>query len=395
MPGSAVAAAPAASESREVVAAPGLRFTIASRPQSRFANAQQISNTVPMDFQPIGVPAAGYVRKLKLEFTQVATFASAGAIVTGDSPWNLITSISVTDAQGQPITQPVSGYVLYLINKYFSAGHVDQAFPRPYNSPQLSPDYDFTVTGGTTARAHFFLELDFEQDANTGYCAIPNLDANANIQVRISAAAYTSAFTGTTPSAVSLTCRIEQHYWLQNPGDVGGVAAESRPRGVGDYLETRIETQTVSAATENIVNVNAKGGIVRGHLIISRAAGVRTAYTAGAPFGIVLDNVAVDEGVTIDSRLNTVRQAYGLIGADLTTTYAPLTAGILPGLDRGVIPVNYGMLSGGRDSWLPTRPGSLLQFKLTPGASATTLEIVTLIAQVKSAPAFYATSALD
>jgi hypothetical protein len=45
--------------------------------------------------------------------------------------------------------------------------------------------------------------------------------------------------------------------------------------------------------------------------------------------------------------------------------------------------------SGYRDSWLNTRVGSLLQFKVTPGASATTLEIVTQLMQVKDAAAFY------
>jgi hypothetical protein len=52
------------------------------------------------------------------------------------------------------------------------------------------------------------------------------------------------------------------------------------------------------------------------------------------------------------------------------------------------------MLSGGRDSWLSTRVGSLLQLKLTPGASATQIELITRLAQVRDPAAFYAPSAL-
>lgn len=89
-----------------------------------------------------------------------------------------------------------------------------------------------------------------------------------------------------------------------------------------------------------------------------------------------------------------LRRMYGYIGTDLTTSYAPLTAGTLPGLDRGVQVWNFGGLSGGRDSWLATRVGSLLQAKITPGAGATTLEVITQLAQVKDAGAFYAESAL-
>jgi hypothetical protein len=62
---------------------------------------------------------------------------------------------------------------------------------------------------------------------------------------------------------------------------------------------------------------------------------------------------------------------------------------VLSGLDRGVVPIVFDPLSAGRDSWLNTRAGSLLQVKVTPGASATTLEIVTQLAQVKNPAAFF------
>jgi hypothetical protein len=128
---------------------------------------------------------------------------------------------------------------------------------------------------------------------------------------------------------------------------------------------------------------------------ISRAAGVRTAFTAGANVGLLLDNNAIDEGIPLEEHYDGVRRTYGYIGADLALSYAPLTAGILPGLDRGVQVWNFGSLSGGRDSWLATRVGSLLQLKVTPGASATSFEIITQLAQVKDAGAFYAESAIN
>ena len=46
--------------------------------------------------------------------------------------------------------------------------------------------------------------------------------------------------------------------------------------GAGDYCETRYETQTVSASAENLVTLTNRGGLVKGILLISRAAGVRT-----------------------------------------------------------------------------------------------------------------------
>ncbi len=378
---------------REITPAAGIRFTVASRPQRRFSNTQTVVNlNGSTSFQPIQLPATGFVRRITMRFTQAATFASGGAVVAGDGPWNLISGITLTDATGQPIFQPVSGFNLYLINKYLPSGLEKTNLPRAYSSPQMGPEYAFS-SSATTASAVFQLDLDLEQDYNNGYGCIPNLDANASLQLKIDVAQYSTAFTGTTPSAATLSVRVTQHYWAPVGSTVGGVAAQTTPDGFGDYVETRYETQTVSAAAENTVQVTNRGGMIKGIIAVSRAAGVRTAYTAGANVGIILDNNPIDEGITIEEYNAILRRTYGYVGTDLTTSYAPLTAGTLPGLDRGVQVWPFWTLSGGRDSWLSTRVGSQLQLKITPGASATQLELVTQLAQVKSAEAFFAASA--
>ncbi len=383
-----------ATETKDMVAG-GIRFTVASRPQRRFSNTQTISNAAANSFQPIQLPATGFVRKISLFFTAAVTFASTGALVAGDAPFNLISNITVTDATGQAILQPISGYSLYLVNKYTSYGSMENSnLPRAYQNPQSGPEYNLasTTTSGT---ASFRLDIDFEQDFNTGYGCIPNLDSNASLQLKIDVNPYTVAWTGTTPSAQTISVRVSQNYWAPVGNSVGQAPAMTQPVGFGDYIETRFETQTVSASAENTVNVTNRGGLVKGIIAVSRAAGVRTAYTAGSNVGLLLDNNAIDEGIPLEEQYDTMRRTHGYIGTDLTTAYTPVTAGTLPGLDRGVMVWNFGTLSGGRDSWLVTRVGSLLQLKLTPGASATTLELITLLAQVKDAGAFYAPSALD
>lgn len=382
------------SDTKEMVAG-GIRFTVASRPQKRFSNTQTITNTTANSFQPIQLPATGFVRKISLYFTATVTFASTGAIVAGDAPWNLISNITVTDATGQPIQQPIGGYNLYLVNKHFSYGAMDSTnIPRPWANPQLGPEYNFagTTTSGT---ATFRLDIDFEQDYNSGYGCIPNLDSNASLQLKIDVNPYTVAWTGTTPSANTISVRVCQHYWAPVGSMVGQVPAMTTPVGFGDYLETRYETQTVSASAENTVNVTNRGGLIKGLIVVSRASGVRTAYTAGSNVGVILDNNPITEGVTLEEHNDEIRRMHGYVGTDLTTAYTPLTAGVLPGLDRGVLVHNFGALSGGRDSWLVTRVGSLFQLKITPGASATQLEIITLLMQAKDGAAFYGESALN
>jgi hypothetical protein len=387
--------APTPQADTKSMVAGGIRFTVASRPQKRFSNTQTIVNTAANSFQPIQLPATGFVRKISLFFTATVTFASTGAIVAGDAPFNLISGITVTDATGQAIQQPISGYNLYLVNKHFSFGAMDATnHPRPYQNPQLGPEYNFagTTTSGT---ATFRLDIDFEQDYNSGYGCIPNLDSNASLQLKIDTNPSTVAWTGTTLSANTISVRVCTHYWAPVGNVVGNVPAMTQPVGFGDYLETRYETQTVSASAENVINVTNRGGLIKGMLLVSRAAGVRTAYTAGTQVGVILDNNPITEGITLEEHNDEVRRIYGYIGTDLTTAYTPLTAGTLPGLDRGVLVLPFAAQSGGRDSWLVTRVGSLVQVKATPGASATSLEIITLLMQAKDGAAFYGESALN
>jgi hypothetical protein len=333
------------------------------------------------------------VSKIALRFTFSVTFASAGAVVAGDGPFNMITGVTLTDATGQPIIQPISGYNLYLVNKYFASSAPQGVNPVPWDSPQMGPEYAFSATA-TTGAATFRLELNLEQDFNNGYGCIPNLDANASLQVKVDYAARSVAISGTTPSATALTLRIEQHYYAPVGNMLANVPLNSEPVGVGDYLETRYETQPVSASAENTVALTNRGGMIRGFLVVSRAAGVRTAFTAASNVGLILDNNPIDEGIPLESFQDYMRKTYGYVGTDLTTSYAPLSAGVLPGLDSGVLVWNEAAMAGGRDNWLSTRVGSLLQIKVTPGALATTLEIITLIMQVNNPNAFYSPSAL-
>jgi hypothetical protein len=389
---SATAATP---DAKEIVDSAGIRFTVASRPQRRFSASQTVSNFAgATSFQPIQLPATGFVRKLALFFTATFTTSASAAVVAGDAPFNLISAITLTDATGQPVTQPISGYSLYLVNKYLPTGDVNTNIPRAYNNPQLGPEFAYSASS-TSGSATFRLDLELEQDYNTGYGSIPNLDSNASLQLKIDVAAYTVAFGGGTPSAATVSVRVSQYYWAPVGQQLNGQAVDTDPVGFGDYIETRFETQTVTASAENLVQITNRGGLVKGLIVVSRAAGVRTAITAATPFGLILDNNPIDEGVLLEEHQDYMRRIYGYFGTDLTTSYAPLTAGVAPGIDRGVLCHNFAAYSGGRDSWLATRVGSLLQLRLTPGASATTLEIITQLGQIRRPEAFYAKSALD
>lgn len=377
---------------KEIQPTAGIRFTVASRPQRRFSNTQTVSNiSGATSYAPIPLPATGFVRKIALNFVASLVGASANDLVAGDGPFNLIQGITLTDATGQPIFQPISGYNLYLVNKYFPSGTVKQNHPNPWQDPTVGPAFTNFLTADTTVTANFRLDLDLEQDFDTGYGCIPNLDSNASLQLKIDVAVYTVWATVTTPSAATLAVTVDQHYWAPVSASVGGVPARTVPSGFGDFLESRYETQTVTASAENTVAVNNRGGLIKGIIAVSRAAGARVAFTAGTNVGLVYDNNAIDEGIKLEAHYDQLRRTYGYQGTDraVTTAFLSPTAGLPAGIDIGVLVWNFASLSDGRDSWLSTRVGTLLQLKATPGAAATQLELITQLAQVKDADAFY------
>ncbi len=377
-------------ETKTIAPAAGIRFTVASRPQRRFANTQTISLLTANNYQPIPLAATGFVRKISLDFCVTLTCASAAALVLGDGPFNLISSVTLTDATGQPIYQPIDGYSLYLINKHFPSG---TSKPRRgyVNNPLLTPYYVYTVPGATSVVARFRLDLDLEHDADTGYGCIPNLDSNASLQLQVNMNPYGVAMTGTTVSAVQSSLRVTQWYWAPVGSTTGGIANQTAPTGFGDFVETRYENQTATAAAENTVPVNNRGGLVQGIIAVSRAAGVRVPFTPASNVGVVYDNNAIDEGLLLEEFQDQTRRISGNIGADhlAAAGYPPLAAGVLPGIDAGVLVFDFEGQAAGRDTWLSTRPGTLLQLKVTPGAAATQLQLVTRLAQVKDAAAFY------
>lgn len=370
------------------VAGLGIPFSVASRPQRRFsAQLTTGNNSQAGSFPIVQLAATGWVRKVSLFFEQTVEFASAGAVTGTDGPFPLVRGVTLTDATGQPVMQPITGFQLYLVNKYCPGSDNNNALT-PYANPMQSPEYQYGATA-TTGTATFRLDIVFEVDHRTGYGCVPNLDSNASLQLKVDYAPVTSVFTGVTPANGSLAMRVETDYWAPVASAINGMAVDAQPPGVGDYVETRYETQTVSPSSENLVQFTNRGGLVKNVILVSRNAGTRVAFTPKANVGILLDNQPINEGIPLESHYNQARRAYGYNGADINTNFAPITAGVDTGLDTGVIVLPFMALSGGRDSWLNTRAGSLFQAKITPGAGAGTLEIITQMAQVKEAGAFY------
>jgi hypothetical protein len=163
----------------------------------------------------VQLPATGWVRKIGCCSRRPTRRTASAAVVAGDAPWNLITGVTLTDATGQPVYQPISGYNLYLLNKYLPAGGEYDNTQTPFGNQHLGPEYTFTASS-TSGSATFRLELPFEQDPKTGYGCIPNLDSNASLQLKVDYAVTTVAFSGGT--ATGCDYRYARHSALLGAG---------------------------------------------------------------------------------------------------------------------------------------------------------------------------------
>lgn len=240
-------------------------FTRAARRKS--IQAWQESYTLgatPVAARPIELPAAGFLRYVDMLLDVNVTGNAAVVAAPGgtlDFPWNLIASIQVTNAAGDSITVPLSGYQLYLINKY--GGNWEPPNCDPYSDPAFE-----AVTAGAGATGGSFqirLKLPFEQDPRDAFCALPNLAANKAYQVVIQWNAVATIFAGgTAPNGTSvLTLTMVAHYWGQPQAANGaGVPQETQPRGTGSVSLYRLQSDTVSAGNR-VINLYNVGNMIR------------------------------------------------------------------------------------------------------------------------------------
>src|SRR5712664_591215 len=94
---------------------------------------------------PYDVPAYGYLRHIAVLVTGQTAGNAAATTYTADGPFSALFEVALTDVNGAPIVGPVSGYDLYLINKY--GGYAFMTDPR--QSPLFLATTGAGGTGGT------------------------------------------------------------------------------------------------------------------------------------------------------------------------------------------------------------------------------------------------------
>lgn len=342
-----------------------LPFPIASRRMKRFSfTTGEVSMGVgSTPISPIQIPAVGYLSSITLEVTFEST---NGTSFGDDGPWNLLQSIEFRTASGNDIIVPVTGYMLYLMNKY-----AHPTIMSPYSDPKMNLQYK--TNAGTSA--HFFIDLPLELDSETGLGSIPALASNRSYQLVMIAAPY-SAVDGATDG--KLTINATANYWSEPPAQsASGLAQATAPDGLGTINQWQLETPPITPG-DKYIKLNNVGNILRAIIFVLRDA-------TGKRIGAVTDWPAVSE-IYLDNE-PMFYLTYAEWQREMAVKFGlAATLEAKNGPDTGVFVLPFDALAGSlsgdpansRSQYLATLDASQLQIRGTSfGANVSTLEVLT------------------
>lgn len=279
MPAPTLAARPAAVQAAPAKAAaapvPTVPFMRAARDKSRLAfqlgPLAVGANQTPLQQQQI--PAAGYLRQLRITIDAVTTANAATVAFQPDAPFNVLQNISLTSAGNDTLISTIDGFALAMENKY-------GAYGTGLSDPCADPNYALVSGSGATGGSfHFEVVIPFEIDTRDAFGAVVNQAANQTylLSSTLNSLSQIYATAPTTAPQVTITC-VEEYYSQPAESTPAGVAQATEPLGLGSL--SLIQSQTppnVSAGSlQRIGHVNV-GNVVRHVIYILRdASGVRT-----------------------------------------------------------------------------------------------------------------------
>lgn len=342
------------------------------------ANAQQVA--------PIDVPSGGYVKYIDFDFQCVTAGNAAATAFQADGPWSVVQSMSVTNAAGNSIYVPITGYQWMLTNKYMAPG-VDPDYYDP-RSPS-DPSYSTTTGAGATGGSfRFRLRVWFERDPRDAFLALPNMASNRQYKINLMIAPQSAVYSTAPTTPGTLTVTATAYYWSQpQPVNALGVAQQTSPLANGGVGLIRVQTVNLTPG-DKIVKLENVGNIIRSMVFVLRtAAGARTEADLPAVNWLRLNNDNLF-WLTLTQWRRDMAQMLG---------FTSTTAEAARGPDNGVLVwthlnAQHGNVraDGPRSQWLATLDATLLQYQGTSfGASASTLEVITDEIQVPDASALY------
>lgn len=314
------------------------------------------------DLGSFPIPAYGYLRSLVLLVT--ASGGAGTAAFAADGPWNVLKNIVLSEPNGATIAQFNSGYDLYLASKY--GGY------RAWNDPQNDPDFNTNTAGGNFT---FMVRIPLELRGRDALGSLPNQNAAAAFQLRMTVAADTTVYSTVPPTTLpNIRVRVYSEEWDQPSISTDGTANMTTPPAMNT---TQFYTKQIYpvVAGQNTIRLTRVGNYIRNLMFVYRdttnARVLNSTNNWPAPATLYYDTRPIDYIQDVIWR-KTMKERYGYVG----------TVEAANGLNNGVYVYDFAHeFDGGmgyelNDLWMPTLSSTRLEIQGSFGVAGT-LEVIT------------------
>lgn len=328
------------------------------------------------------VPSTGFLNDIYIlientvtSSTATATSTSTGVgVLAADGPYNVIDTIIFTDTNNSEIIGPITGWDLYVIDKW--GGYCFQDDPEA-NTDLFTSTTNATASSSAAGSFSFMLRIPVELVPRDSLGSLPNKSASTPFKVKVTVASIATVYANS--ATVGGSCRFRMtpvSYWEPTATDGSGNPVSNQPPGVNTTQYWNKTDYTVAAGSFSTLLTNSVGFPVRNLGFVLRDSNLSRAQGESDfpnPFKLQLQsNIIIDRLLKVWKRRITEDFGYGAAGDAAN------------GKDNGLYWEPYNKDFYPKPGWetrrgyLRTTDGMRLQAKGTIGGSGThTLTVFT------------------
>lgn len=300
--------------------------------------------------------AHGYVRSVTLLIESDGNGAAglSNAVAEADAPWSFIKTITFRDVNGGHIFGPVSGFDLFLANKWGGYHHDGNVVNWPSYSA-IDNDGEFA----------YRLDLPLEVIARDALGSLPNLNSASAYVVELVVADDADVYSTAPDTLPGVRIRAYLNAWSKP----SATDPRGNPQMTAPPFERTTQFWTKQTASVNsgsqLVKLSRVGNFIRHVGVIFRDTnGAREGDGYSSSLALQLDGQTLFNEASLIRR-DTMAQQYGYALDPITTA----------GFDEGIVWYSFAHDFDGkpggelRDLWLPTVQSSRLELEINPGES--------------------------
>lgn len=220
------------------------------------------ANAQPLD--QYNVPSSAFLEEIELYVRATTAANAANVTFAEDGPWKVIATLNFLDTGNSDIITQITGWDLYVINKYGGYKFSDD--------PKASPLYSATTGAGATGGSFaFMLRIPIELVPRDALGPLPNKSASTPFKVKITVS-NTAGIYGTPPTAApSVLFRfVPVSYWEPTPDDGSGNPVAQQPPAMNTTAFWNTTPYTINAGSFSQQLDNAVGYPLRNLIFVLR-----------------------------------------------------------------------------------------------------------------------------